>query len=147
MPTLEQVQEQIKGLGGAGNFIGRRLEIKELPGILQESEAVKRAILGLHAGRDGLLAATGSRLIFLYKGIFGNAKIDLFPYENITSLRYKTGLVFGEILLVCQGKKEAITKLDKKTGGEFAEKVKEWMTGCPSQTAASADGSGAGSQP
>ncbi|WP_370573304.1 hypothetical protein, partial [Methanomethylovorans sp.] len=61
MPTLEEVKTHIRPLEGASRLLERK-EIKELPGILEEGEIIKRLVQGSYGRRDGILVATNVRL-------------------------------------------------------------------------------------
>ena len=73
-------------------------EINELPKILWADEHVEKAVSGSYESGNGLLAATNKRLIFFDVG-FSGSRVEDFPYDKITSIQYKTGIVCGEITI------------------------------------------------
>ena len=58
MPTLEEVQQQIKALASVDTF-GTKKEIKYLPDILADDEAVLALTSGLMDGNTWLVVCTG----------------------------------------------------------------------------------------
>ncbi|MFD1955838.1 PH domain-containing protein [Paenibacillus thailandensis] len=122
MPTLDEIQQQIKSLDGVSKFFGRR-EIKELPAILWQDEAVERIVQGLYNNGNGLLVGTNKRLIFVDKGVF-KLRVEDFPYDKLTSIQYETGLMFGEITIFASGNKAVIKNIEKQQVRNFAEGVR-----------------------
>lgn len=122
MPTLDEIQQQIKNLDGVSKFFGRR-EIKELPAILWQDEVVERIVQGLYNNGNGLLVGTNKRLIFVDKGVF-KLRVEDFPYDKLTSIQYETGLMFGEITIFASGNKAVIKNIEKKQVRNFAEGVR-----------------------
>lgn len=100
-----------------------RKEIKELPHILWEGEVPEKAIQGVYQNKQGMLVATDKRLIFIDKGIF-SLTVEDFPYDKITSIQYKTGIIFGEMMIYASGNQAKIEQVDKKTVRSFAEWVR-----------------------
>lgn len=122
MPTLEQIQEQIKNLDGVSKLFGRK-EILELPGILWEDEDVERLVQGLYNNGNGVLVGTNKRLIFIDKGVF-KLKVEDFPYDKISSIQYETGMVFGKITIFTSGNRAEIKQIEKSQARKFAEGVR-----------------------
>lgn len=122
-PRLEEIKSQFSHMSGMDKFLARG-EIKELTKILWEDEKVEHAIEGsYHQGR-GLLIATNKRLIFVDKGFIYGLKVEDFPYDKITSIQYKTGLMWGEITIFASGNKAVITETWKKETQNFSEYVR-----------------------
>lgn len=122
MPTLEQVQEQIKKLDSMSSFLARK-EIKELPKILQPTENVELLIQGQYNGGTGVLVATNSRLIFIDKGFF-SLKVEDFGYDKITSVQYDLGMMFGSLTILASSNKAVIDYMDKTQTRVFGEFVR-----------------------
>lgn len=127
MPTIDEVQEQLKGLDTASTVLARN-EIKELPSILWEREDIKGAIQGFYNSRIGLLVATDRRLVFVDKG-FVSLKVEDFPYDKISSIQYQTGWLFGEITIFTSGNRADIKQLAKDQTRNFAETVRNRISG------------------
>lgn len=127
MPTLEEIKEQINNLDGASQFLGRK-EIKELPSILWENEAVEKLVQGAYENNLGILVATNKRLVFVDKGLLYGLKVEDFPYDKITSIQYKTGLILGDITIFASGNKAEIKNVDKGLVRNFAEYVRARIT-------------------
>jgi len=84
MPTLEQIQEQLKRIDGISHLLGSK-EVKELPSIMWEDEDAEHMVQGIYNNGLGVLFATNKRLIFVDKGMFFGLKVEDFPYDKIAS--------------------------------------------------------------
>lgn len=135
MPTLEEVQAQIKSLDGVSRILGMK-EIKELPAILWEDEAIERIATGLYANGNGVLVGTNKRLIFVDKGLLYGIRVEDFPYDKITSIQYKTGMLLGEITIFASGNKADIKNMEKGAARSFAEHVRARITSVSASAAA-----------
>lgn len=127
MPTEEEVKTQIRNLNYGSKLLGYK-EIKELPDILWENENIEKLVQGMYNGGQGILVATNKRLVFVDKGLIFGLKVEDFPYEKITSIQYKTGLVLGKITIFASGNKADIENVDKKQTRNFAEYVRAKIT-------------------
>lgn len=123
MPTLEEIQEQIRATEDPNQFLGRR-EVKELPNILWEDESVEKIVRGLYNNHIGILVATNKRLVFVDKGTFGRLTVEDFPYDKISSIQYETGWMFGKVTIFTSGNKAVIEQLLKKEAREFGDYVR-----------------------
>lgn len=143
MPTLEEIQEQVKGLDGGSKFLGGR-EIKELPKILWEGENVEAIVQGMYRNGLGILVATDRRLVFVDKGVVG-VKVEDFPYDKISSIQYETGMLMGGITIFASGNRSEIDKVPKDRVRPFAEYVRAKISApaLPASTAAPPVASGA----
>ena len=130
MPTLEQIRKQIESLEGVEKLLGSR-EIKELPKILHEGEHIEGLVQGWYENGTGLLVSTNKRLLFVDKGLVAGVRVEDFPYDKISSIQYKTGLVFGEITIFASGNKAEIKQVEKSRTRAFAEYVRA-KAGAPS---------------
>lgn len=128
MPTLEEIKKQIQHLDGVSRLFGRK-EIKELPNILWEDEIVEKMVQGYYGCGQGILVATNKRLLFVDKGLIYGLRVEDFPHGKITSIQYKTGLVFGTITIFTSGNKADIEQIDKKQARDFAEYVRARISG------------------
>lgn len=134
MPTLDQIQSQIKKLDGVSSFLAKK-EIKELPNILWHDEELKGLIQGMYNNGNGLLVATNSRLIFVNKKLLGGIVVEDFPYDKISSIQYETGLMFGKITIYTSGNKAIIEQTDKKQARTFCDEARERISNKPAATA------------
>jgi Bacterial PH domain/Short C-terminal domain len=96
MPTLSEVQQQIRALGNVDTF-GTKKEIKYLPDILGNDESVLSLTSGLMDGSTWLVVCTEKRVIFLDKGLIYGLKQRETPLGKINSIEQKTGMIFGSI--------------------------------------------------
>lgn len=108
MPTIEEVNNQIKAAGSAANFLPKK-EIAELPSILWEDEKIEKITRGIYANGSGILVATNKRVVFIDKGMLWGLRVEDFSYDKITSLLYKSGFMSDEITIFCSGNKAEIT--------------------------------------
>lgn len=122
MPTLEEIKAQLQHLDGTSKFLGRK-EIKELPAILWEDEKLEKLVQGRYGNGMGVLVATNKRLVFVDKGLI-SLRVEDFPYKNVSSIQYQTGMVFGKITIFTSGNKADIDQIDKKQAKDFAEYVR-----------------------
>ena len=128
MPDLEEVRMQIARLGTVDAGLGKR-EIAALPSILWEHETITSAVSGALDNRVGMLVATDRRLIFLDKKMMGGLKVEDFPYQNITSISYELGMMFGTIRIFASGNRAEISMVPKALAQGFAEKVRNRISG------------------
>jgi hypothetical protein len=119
MPTSDEVKDRIKKFGMTNAWLVKQ-EIAALPSILWEDETILGAVQGHYNDRAGLLVATQRRVIFVDKG-WASLRVEDFPYANITSIQYSTGMVFGEIIIFASGNKARITQLAKAETVAFAD--------------------------
>lgn len=125
MPTLEQIQEQIKALGTAGKVdtFGTKKEIRYLPEILDEEESVLYLTSGLMDGNTWLVVCTPKRVIFLDKGMIYGLKQRETPLERINSIEQSTGLLMGEIGITDGSSKMVLKNCIKATVKPFVAAV------------------------
>ena len=122
MPTLEEVQAQIKLLGEVDTF-GTKKEIRYLPEILSNDETILSLTSGLMDGNTWLIVCTERRVIFLDKGMIYGLKQRETPLEKINSVEQKTGMMFGSIGIWDGAAHMEIKNVMKKTVKPFVEAV------------------------
>lgn len=123
MPTLTEIQTQIKNLDGFETFLGRK-EIKELPSILWDDENVENIIQGTYNNGNGILVATNRRLVFVDKGFLFGLKVEDFPYDKISSIQYETGILMGKLTIFTSGNKAIIDNVIKAKVRVFGDSVR-----------------------
>lgn len=126
MATQEEINAQITKIG-AGGFLHRK-EVKELPQILWEDEHLEKLVQGWYNNGTGILVATDKRLIFIDKGLIYGLRVEDFPYDKLTSIQYKTGLMFGEITIFASGNNAMIQNIQKGEVKPFSEYVRARIT-------------------
>lgn len=126
MPSLEEIKIKIESIDNDKRLLKCK-EIKELPDILWEDETVEKLILGIYNNHAGLLVATNKRLVFVDKG-FVNLKVEDFPYGNISSIQYETGMVAGKVTIFASGNRADITHVEKDRARGFSEYVRARIT-------------------
>lgn len=88
-------------------FGGRR-ELKNLASHLHDGETVRIIAQGSYEGKQGIVALTDARLLFLFHGIVGRAKED-FPLRLISSVQTKSGFGTGELKIFVSGNNAVIS--------------------------------------
>jgi len=115
------IEEAMKKAGGVG--WQTRGEVKELPKILWPDELPLKVVRGSYENGTGLLVATDRRLLFINKGMV-SLKVEDFGYDKITSLQYKTGMMFGEIDVLASGNRATFKNIEKAHVRDFADWVR-----------------------
>ena len=119
---LAEIRSQFSVAAGYVTGMG---EIKKLPGVLAEDEEVRAGVNGLYGGRTGLLVATNRRLIFVDKKLSGNqVKVHEFPYRELRSIKFETGLVLSKLKMVVWGNEMVIEQVPKAGVRSFCDEVR-----------------------
>ena len=135
MPTLKEIQEQLKALG-TWNTFGTKKEIKSLPDVLSDNEQIKYLTSGWMDGNTWLITCTDKRVIFLDKGlVYGMKQVEI-PLEKINSITQKTGLMFGEMHIWDGASKMQIRNVAKTTVKPFVDAVNQAIEDNKKQNAA-----------
>jgi len=122
MPTLNEIQQQIKALGDVDTF-GTKKEIRYLPDVLANDETVLALTSGLMDGNTWLIVCTEKRVVFLDKGMIYGLKQRETPLERINSIEQKTGMIFGSIGIWDGAALMEIKNVMKKSVRPFVETV------------------------
>jgi hypothetical protein len=117
-PDVEAAKARMRIKLGAGR------EIKKLPEHLFADETVEVLSSGKYGDKQGLLALTSHRLIFLASGMMSEQFED-FPVANISSVAFKGGMVMGSIEVYASGNKAIIENVNKLDAKEIADAVRE----------------------
>ena len=127
MPVPKEViDEQIKKLGDFDQWFTKK-EIKYLPQVIDEGEEIKAMTSGLHEGTTWLIVVTNRRILFLDKGFFYGLKQMEMPLNQITSVSYKTGLMFGTLEVNTAGGTKRIEDISKKDVPKVAAIISELL--------------------
>ena len=98
-----------KWTGGKGMHSGER---KMLYDILDQDEDIQALVGGTYRAEqdtnrlhkhNGVAVATGKRVIFLDKGIFGSKEVSEMPYRSIEGITHSTGMVWGGVQITGLG--------------------------------------------
>lgn len=90
-----------------------RKEIKKLPEILHENEMIENLLQGRYEGKQGLVAVTSQRVVFLEEGAFRH-RLEDFPYERISTVQSETGMMYGKLTIFASGNKAVIDQVAPK---------------------------------
>jgi hypothetical protein len=114
---IEAAKAKMRIRFGAGR------EIKKLPEHLWDDETVELLSSGNVGDKNGLLALTSHRLIFLFAGLVNSAFED-FPISNISSISYKSGMVLASIEVYASSNKATIKNVNKADAKEIADAIR-----------------------
>ena len=106
------IDDALNRISGIGQFLSKR-EIKELPSVLWDGELPLHVVDGRYNGGFGILVATDRRLVFVDKGLF-SLKVEDFPYDRISSIEARTGMVMGQMTIYAAGNKEEIQHVPER---------------------------------
>jgi hypothetical protein len=104
-------------------FVVRR-EIKHLEEKLGEGEEVLNLAQGQYDEKNGLVALTDRRVLFVEEGLI-RKQLEDFPYEKISSVQTSTGMMHGKLTIFGSGNKAVIDKIyPKQRTVEIGEHVR-----------------------
>ena len=126
MRTLESIKAEIAALGEVDLF-GTAKEVSHLPEILHDDESIKYLTSGLMDGTTWLVVCTQKRVLLLDHGFLFGFKQSEMNLENINSISFQTGLLFGAIEIWHGGARMLIENCDKKTVKPFTDAVNAAM--------------------
>ena len=122
------IDAALKQLDGISKNLLVHGEIKELPGILWEGEFPEMLASGRYNNGRGVLVAADRRVVFVDKGVPGSLKIEDIPYDKISSIESKTGMLMGEITIYASGNKEQIRSVPKDQVRQFSDFLRNKMS-------------------
>jgi len=107
------VDTQLKALRDSHHWFAKK-EIRHLPSVLNGGETIRAVTSGVYQGNTWLVTVTDQRILFLDKGMFyGVTQVEL-PLRHISSISYRTGLMYGELhLATSSGGRSIVKKLRK----------------------------------
>ena len=125
MPVDKSVVDaQLEKLGEFDQWFTKK-EIRYLPEVLDEDEEIKAITSGVHEGHTWLIVVTTRRILFLNKKLlYGLEQMEI-PLAQITSVSFKTGLMFGEIEVDSAGSKKKIETISKKDVSKVAATISD----------------------
>lgn len=124
--------------------MGVRRELKHLPDVLAEREAVLNLAAGDYDGAQGLLVVTERRLVFFAKGMARTRQED-FPYSKVSSIQTGTSMMSGKLTIFVSGNKALIKNvLPKERVNEIGEYVRGRISDAPASQAAPTAGAASG---
>src|SRR5690349_17020778 len=96
MPTLANVRQQIAAYPDRYIFWTQK-EVRALPKILDEGEAIKAVTSGMVQGSTWLAVCTDRRLIFLNCRMFFGLRQVQMPLDRVQSIDHDFTIFFGNI--------------------------------------------------
>ncbi len=109
----------------AWTFGGKR-EIRRLHEHLNEGETVRLLAQGTYDEKQGLVALTDQRLLFVFHGLMGQAQED-FPLHLITSVQTSSVLNSGELNVTVSGMRSTIRQVIKDDLEALAAAIRQGM--------------------
>lgn len=105
--------------------------------MLEDGEQVLNLERGEYDGREGLMAVTDRRILFLEQGMVRH-RFEDFSYDRINSVRTSTGMRSGKLTVFVAGHKHEINDIrPKQRAVEIGDYVRT-RAASPSEVAASA---------
>jgi hypothetical protein len=115
-----------------------RQEIKRLPDLVEPGEELVTAASGRYEDRNGLLAITDRRILFVDDG-FVRKRVEEFHYNRVSSIQWKSGMLSSMLTIVTSGNKATIKDvMPKERAQEIAGYVSKRISGDITRPAAPA---------
>lgn len=90
-----------------------RKEIKRLADYLAVDEELITAASGIYEDRNGLLAVTDRRLLFVDEGIV-RKRLEEFHYSRVSSVQWKSGMLMSEVKIYASSNVAVIKQITPK---------------------------------
>lgn len=119
MPTIEEIQKQIQAIPGGTDLWGTKKEVRHLPEVLQQGEAIRHLTSGMMEGNTWLIVCTNRRVLLLDKGLLYGLKQKEIQLKSISSVEHSTGMFFGEIVITVSSNRLKIENCVKQTVKAF----------------------------
>lgn len=127
MPTLDQIKQTVAQVNPIQEK--RLLKMKEIPELvnfLHTDEQILRITPALvkhkHDVYPGIFSATNSRCFFLYKGgLITKIITEQFPYEKISSVEYKAGVLSADLIIYATGNSIKLENIAKEEVNDICE--------------------------
>ena len=121
MNQFEQLEQAISE--GVDSKLGVRKELKRIQEHLTPDEAVHYVTEGYIDSNRGLVVVTNQRVIFFSAGLV-RSRIEEFPIKSVSSINYKTGMVYGAITIHTSNNKAEIKNIMKPRAVELVQIVR-----------------------
>ncbi len=126
MPTLEQINAQIKNLPHKYIFYTRK-EIRYLPKILNENEQILALTSGFMDNQTWLLVCTNRRILFVNRGMFFGLRQLQMNLDRIQAIDSSFGIAFGDIRVWDGAASMSVSLILKSTIAPFVKTVQDAM--------------------
>lgn len=126
MPTLEQINQQIKSLPHKYIFYTRK-EIRYLPKVMNENEQILALTSGFMDNQTWLLVCTNRRILFLNRGMFFGLKQLQMNLDRIQAIDSGFGIAFGNIRVWDGAASMNVNLILKSTVAPFVKTVQDAM--------------------
>lgn len=113
--------------------LGVGKELRKVSGHLMPDENVLYLTDGFYKGR-GIIVVTDKRVIFFSAGLM-NSRVEEFPIKSISSIQYKTGMMFGTLEIHASNNKAEIEQVNKARVAEMTQIIRS-IIDAPASTAA-----------
>jgi hypothetical protein len=105
--------------------LGVGKELRKVAGHLMQDENVLYLTDGFYKGR-GIILVTDKRVIFFSAGLL-NSRVEEFPIKSISSIQYKTGLMFGTLEIYASNNKAEIEQVLKERVAAMTKIIRDLM--------------------
>ena len=112
-----------KEVGDAG-LLGWR-ELRQLPKVLAEREALLSFTAGALAGRKWLVALTDRRLLFLSKGLLSRLQQTSIDLGKVQAVSSHLGIFSGKLVIEELGTQRVVDRVRKKTVIAFSSRMRD----------------------
>jgi hypothetical protein len=119
-PDIAEASTRMKG-----TQFGAKREIKKLHEHLHQGEQVVNLAAGTYDGKQGIVALTDQRLLFVFHGLTGHAVEDFPLLEGLTNVQTKAGMVSGDLTVYAAGKSTVIKSIYKDDLKELADALRQ----------------------
>ncbi len=90
-----------------------RKELKKVPELLSNGEELVNLAQGFYDGKNGLVALTDRRVLFIEEGMF-RSRLEDFSFDRISSVQTEKGFAHGKLVVFVSGNKAILEKISPK---------------------------------
>lgn len=113
-----------------------RREVKKLPGLLHDGETVLNMAQGKYDDRQGLVAVTDRRIVFLEEGMT-RSRVEDFTYEKISSVQTGKSMMYGTLTIYASGNTAEVKDvMPKERAAEIGDYVRTRLSASPAPAVA-----------
>jgi PH (Pleckstrin Homology) domain-containing protein/putative oligomerization/nucleic acid binding protein len=112
-PARHQIDQLVEQKLDKGIKFMVRREIKKLPELLHEGEILSNVAQGRYEGKQGLVAVTDQRVLFVEEGVM-RSRLEDFPYGRISTIQHEKSMMWGKVTIFASGNKAIIDNIAPK---------------------------------
>lgn len=111
--------------------VGTKRELRRLPEMLWQGEAVQELAGGYYKGGNGLIALTNRRLIVMIDGLVSKASED-FPLDKVTTVEMRSAML-SSVIIHAAGAAAIIERVEKKDCARLVDAARKLLALSSSQ--------------